>query len=228
MPKWGMVIDLDKCVACQACSVSCKEENNVPHGSPAEQKRNREIYWQRVISSASGTYPTARAGFIPMPCMHCQDAPCITVCPAKATYHREDGIVVQDFRRCIGCRYCIVACPYGARRFNFKDQTPEPYHRPETAPNRAVMGMWPFPQRTRGVVEKCIFCFHRIDQALQQGKTVGTDVVPACVEECPAQARTFGDVSDPNSEVSQLLASRGHFRLREELNTQPSVYYLQG
>jgi dimethyl sulfoxide reductase iron-sulfur subunit len=228
MPKWGMVIDLDKCVGCQACSIACKEENNVPHGSPDEQKRRREIYWHRVISVSDGKYPSARDTIIPMPCMHCEDAPCIVVCPAKATYHREDGIVVQDFRRCIGCRYCIVACPYGVRNFNFKDQPPEEYHRPEVAPNREVMGMWPFPQRTRGVVEKCIFCFHRIDQAIKEGKVVGKDVVPACVEECPTKARTFGDLDDPNSEVSKLLATRSSFRLREELNTRPKVIYLQG
>jgi molybdopterin-containing oxidoreductase family iron-sulfur binding subunit len=228
MPKWGMIIDLDKCVGCQACSIACKEENDVPHGSPAEQKRRREVYWHRVVAVNNGEYPTARVDFLPMPCMHCEDAPCVTVCPARATYQREDGIVVQDFRRCIGCRYCIVACPYGVRNFNFKDQAVEEYHRPEVAPDRATMGMWPFPQRVRGVVEKCIFCFHRIDRALKEGKTVGSEVVPACVEECPTRARSFGDLDDPNSEVARLLATRGSFRLREELSTQPKVHYLLG
>ncbi len=228
MPKWGMVIDLDKCVGCQACSIACKEENDVPNGSPAEQQRRREVYWHRVIAVNNGEYPTARVDFLPMPCMHCEDAPCVTVCPARATYQRADGIVVQDFRRCIGCRYCIVACPYGVRSFNFKDQVAEEYHRPEVAPDRATMGMWPFPQRVRGVVEKCIFCFHRIDRALKEGKTVGVDVVPACVEECPTRARTFGDLADPDSEVSRLLAARGNFRLREELSTHPKVHYLLG
>jgi molybdopterin-containing oxidoreductase family iron-sulfur binding subunit len=228
MPKWGMIIDLDKCVGCQACSIACKEENDVPHGSPAEQKRRREVYWHRVVAVNNGEYPTARVDFLPMPCMHCEDAPCVTVCPARATYQREDGIVVQDFRRCIGCRYCIVACPYGVRNFNFKDQAVEEYHRPEVAPDRATMGMWPFPQRVRGVVEKCIFCFHRIDRALKEGKTVGSEVVPACVEECPTRARSFGDLDDSNSEVARLLATRGSFRLREELSTQPKVHYLLG
>ena len=181
-----------------------------------------------MIAVSNGEYPTARVDFLPMPCMHCEDAPCVTVCPARATYQRADGIVVQDFRRCIGCRYCIVACPYGVRSFNFKDQVAEEYHRPELAPDRATMGMWPFPQRVRGVVEKCIFCFHRIDRALKEGKTVGVDVVPACVEECPTRARTFGDLADPDSEVSRLLAARGNFRLREELSTHPKVHYLLG
>ena len=227
MPKWGMVIDLDKCIGCQACSVACKEENDVPHGSPLEQKQRRELYWNRVLSVSNGEYPTPRVDIISMPCMHCEDAPCVVVCPAKATYHRSDGIVVQDFRRCIGCRYCIVACPYGVRSFNFKDQAVEPYHRPDAPPDRAANGQWPFPERVRGVVEKCIFCFHRIDQALVDGKDVGTEVVPACVEGCPTKARAFGDLEDPNSNVSQLLASRGNFRLREELSTDPKVYYLQ-
>jgi Fe-S-cluster-containing dehydrogenase component len=227
MTNWGMVIDLDKCVGCQACTIACKEENDVPHGSPAEQRRKREIYWHRVIAISNGEYPSSRADFIPMPCQHCQDAPCVTVCPAKATYKRADGITVQDFRRCIGCRYCIVACPYGVRNFNFKKQTSEEYHRPDLAPNRATMGMWPFPQRTRGVVEKCIFCFHRIDQAIREGKVVGVDVVPACVDQCPTKARAFGDLDDPKSEVSRLIASRGNFRLREELQTGPKVHYLE-
>ena len=228
MARWGMVIDLDKCVGCQACSIACKAENNVPHGSPDEQKLRREPYWHRVITVSEGEYPTARTEFIPMPCMHCDQAPCVTVCPAKATYRREDGIVVQDFRRCIGCRYCIVACPYGVRSFNFKDQIEEEYNRPDLPPDREVKGMWPFPHRIQGVVEKCTFCFHRIDEAIREGKKVGEDVVPACVEACPTKARAFGDLDDPNSEVSQLLASRTSFRLREEMHTQPKVHYLPG
>ena len=228
MARWGMVIDLDKCVGCQACSIACKSENNVPHGSPDEQEFRREPYWHRVITVSEGEYPTARTEFIPMPCMHCDQAPCVTVCPAKATYRREDGIVVQDFRRCIGCRYCIVACPYGVRSFNFKDQIEEEYSRPDLPPDREVKGMWPFPHRIQGVVEKCTFCFHRIDEAIREGKKVGEDVVPACVEACPTKARAFGDLDDPNSEVSQLLASRTSFRLREEMHTQPKVHYLPG
>ena len=226
MARWGMVIDLDKCVGCQACSIACKTENNVPHGSPEEQRKRREPYWHRVIAVSEGEYPTAKTEFIPMPCMHCDEAPCTTVCPAKATYHREDRIVVQDFRRCIGCRYCIVACPYGVRSFNFKNQEVKEYHRPDLPPTREIKGMWPYPQRVRGVVEKCTFCFHRIDAALKAGQKVGTDVVPACVEACPTRARTFGDLDDPGSEVSRLLATRTSFRLREEMHTEPKVFYL--
>jgi len=226
MAKWGMVIDLDKCVGCQACSIACKAENNVPHGSPVEHERREAPFWHRVISVSHGEYPSVGHDFIPMPRMHCEKAPCTTVCPAKATYRREDGIVIQDFRRCIGCRYCIVACPYGVRSFNFKDQEEQEYHRPDPPLDREHRGPWPFPQRIRGVVEKCTFCFHRIDQGLKDGKKIGTEVVPACVEACPTQARIFGDLDDPESNVSEALASRSFFRLREEMGTEPKVIYL--
>jgi Fe-S-cluster-containing dehydrogenase component len=226
MPRWGMVIDLDKCVGCQACTIACKEENNIPHGSPQEQRQRREIYWNKVIAVSEGEYPTARVEVISMPCMHCDDAPCTIVCPAKATYRRDDGIVMQNFRRCIGCKYCMIACPYGVRNFNYKEPVEEEYQRPDLPPDRDSRGPWPFPHRVHGVVEKCTFCFHRIDQGLREGKIIGTDVVPACVEACPTKARTFGDLDDPDSEVSRLLASRGGFRLREEFSTHPKVFYL--
>jgi len=158
--------------------------------------------------------------------MHCEDAPCVTVCPVKATYHREDGIVIQNFRRCIGCKYCIIACPYGVRNFNYKEQEEKEYHRPDAPPDRATRGPWPFPQRVHGVVEKCTFCFHRIDQGVKEGKEIGVDVVPACIEACPTKARVFGDLDDPDSEVSRLLASREWLRLREGMGTKPKVFYL--
>jgi len=226
MAKWGMVIDLDKCVGCQACTIACKAENNVPHGSPKEQKRATEAYWHKVIAVSSGEYPLVNIEFIPMPCMHCEHPPCVTVCPAKATYKRDDGIVMQNFRRCIGCKYCMIACPYGVRSFNYKEQKKEEYNRPDPPPDKESLGPWPFPHRPHGVVEKCTFCFHRIDKGLREGKKIGTDVVPACVEACPTEARAFGDLDDPESKVSKLLASRDWFRLRQELETEPSVFYL--
>jgi molybdopterin-containing oxidoreductase family iron-sulfur binding subunit len=226
MPRWGMVIDLDKCVGCQACSVACKEENNVPHGSPEEQQWMREIYWHKVIAATNGRYPRVSTQVIPMPCMHCDHAPCVTVCPARATYRREDGIVIQNFRRCLGCKYCMVACPYGARSFNYKEQEEEEYFHLDSPPDRSVWGQWPYPTRTHGVVEKCTFCFHRIDKGLKEGKKIGKDVVPACVEACPANARAFGDLDDTGSEVSRLLSTRRPIRLREELDTKCKVYYL--
>lgn len=226
MLRWGMVIDLDKCVGCQACTIACWGENNIPSGSRYDQERRREIYWNKVISVRRGQYPVGRIEFIPMPCMHCEEAPCVIVCPVNATYRRSDGIIVQDYRRCIGCRYCIVACPYNSRNFNYKDQPEKPYHRPDPPPDRASRGPWPFPVRTRGVVEKCTFCFHRIDRGIQEKKTIGLEVVPACVEACAAQARVFGDLNDPQSSVTSSLYTRTPFRLREELNTKPKVFYL--
>lgn len=226
MARWGMVIDLDKCTGCQACIVACKEENNVPHGSPGEQRLKRDIFWHKMIAVSSGKYPRPRTELIPMPCMHCDHPPCVTVCPAKATFRREDGVVVQYFRRCIGCKYCIVACPYGARSFNYNEQEEKEYYRQDLAPDRVSWEPWPYPVRTQGVVEKCTFCFHRIDRGLKEGKKIGIDVVPACVEACPSNARTFGDLEDPQSPVSRAKASRTAFRLREELGTQPKVIYL--
>jgi len=222
-----MVIDLDKCVGCQSCSVACKVENNVPYGSPREHVRRTALFWHKVIAVSNGEYPSVSIDFIPMPCMHCDNAPCTTVCPAKATYRRDDGIVVQDFRRCIGCKYCIVACPYGVRNFNYKEQEEKEYHRPDLPPDRVSRGPWPFPHRVHGVVEKCTFCFHRIDEGLREGKKIGVDVIPACVEACPTRARAFGDLDDPGSEVARLLAAREWVRLQEAMGTEPKVFYLQ-
>ncbi len=224
--RWAMVIDLDKCTGCQVCIVSCKAENNIPHGSPQAHKMRREIYWNKIIAVTTGKYPNVKTELIPMPCMHCDNAPCVMVCPAKATYRREDGIIMQDFRKCIGCKYCMMACPYGVRSFNYIEQEEKEYHRKDPPPNREVWGQWPFPKRTHGVVEKCTFCFHRIDKGFKDRKIIGKEVVPACVENCPSKARFFGDLDDPKSEVSRLLSSRGWFRLREEMETKPKVFYL--
>ena len=159
--------------------------------------------------------------FLSRPCLHCQNAPCVEVCPVKATYHREDGLVVMDYDRCIGCRYCQVACPYDARQFNWEARTDEnPY-----------VPAWGDPEverRPRGVVEKCTFCIHRIDAGLARGLMPGEDreATPACVNICPVGARTFGNLQDPNSKVSQLIASNPTLRLRDDLGTDTSVYYI--
>jgi Fe-S-cluster-containing dehydrogenase component len=145
----------------------------------------------------------------------------VEVCPVQATYHREDGLVMMDYDRCIGCRYCEVACPYDARKFNWADRT-------DVNPYIPTWGEAEVPRRPRGVVEKCTFCVHRIDAGLAAGLMPGVDrdATPACVNACPVGARTFGNLKDPNSKVSQLIANNPTLRLREELGTEPSVYYI--
>ena len=174
--------------------------------------------WNIVVEDAT---PTGRKFFFSRPCLHCQDAPCVEVCPVQATYHREDGLVVMDYDRCIGCRYCEVACPYDARKFNWE---------PNTAENEFIptWGIAEVERRPRGVVEKCTFCIHRIDAGLAAGLMPGVDpeATPACVNVCPVGARVFGNLSDPASPVSRAVAANPTLRLREELGTEPSVYYI--
>ena len=206
--KWVMVIDQSKCNGCGHCINACRAENDV----------DPDKAWTRVIAQD----PIAgEAVYLPMPCMQCADAPCVDICPVGASSYRPDGIVVMDYDKCIGCRYCQLACPYDARSFNWKTFTGD---------NPAVPD-WGEPgveRRPRGVVEKCSFCFHRIDRGLAQGLVPGVDAAatPACVVACPPGARIFGDLNDPNSEVSRLVAKDCAFQLREELGTEPSVYYL--
>lgn len=205
---WGMVINLDQCIGCEYCQRACCATNDVLAKDP----------WNVVLKDKTSGGNTF---FLSRPCLHCQNAPCVEVCPVKATYHREDGLVVMDYDRCIGCRYCQVACPYDARQFNWQERTDEnPY-----------VPAWGDPEverRSRGVVEKCTFCIHRIDAGLAKGLMPGDDreATPACVNICPVGARTFGNLKDPNSEVSQLIASNPTLRLRDDLGTDTSVYYI--
>ncbi|MFQ6000130.1 MAG: 4Fe-4S dicluster domain-containing protein [Anaerolineae bacterium] len=221
-----MVIDLDKCVACQACTAACRVENNVPFAGPEQDAMGRSIFWNEVFRYIEGEYPNVTVRFIPRPCMHCDEAPCVKVCPVGATYKNEEGLIIQNYKRCIGCRFCTVACPYGARYFNwFAPQWPEPLDQalnpdPEVAP------------RPKGVVEKCTFCIQRIRKAKEKAEAEGRplrdgDVVPACVQTCTGRARFFGDLDDPLSQVSQLAKSSRAFRLLEEMGTQPKVIYLR-
>jgi phenylacetyl-CoA:acceptor oxidoreductase 27-kDa subunit len=205
---WGMVINLNTCIGCQYCLRACTAVNDV----------NTDKTWNIVVDDkTSGGQPF----YFSRPCLHCQNAPCVEVCPVKATYHRADGLVVMDYDRCIGCRYCEVACPYDARKFNWEERT-------DVNPYIPTWGIAEVQRRPRGVVEKCTFCIHRIDAGLEQGLMPGEDpeATPACVNICPVKARTFGDLKDPNSQVSKLIADNPTVILREELGTKPSVVYI--
>ncbi len=199
MVRYGMVIDLKKCIGCHTCTIACKAENGTRPG----------IFWNLVLDQEAGHYPAVKRTFIPTLCMHCDNAPCVQACPTGASYTREDGLVLIDQKKCVGCRYCMLACPYKARYFN-KDHVG--YFSQGYTPYEELL----YKEHNTGVVEKCTFCAHRIDK----------DEEPACVKDCPMKARTFGDLSDPCSEVSQLIRSRYGSRFLQELGTEPSVYYL--
>ncbi|MBI2937579.1 MAG: 4Fe-4S dicluster domain-containing protein [Thaumarchaeota archaeon] len=235
MVKYAMAIDLDRCMGCRACMEACKIENNT----------GRNIFWMFVFKQESGEYPNTTTNYMPRPCMHCDNAPCVKVCPVGARFKSETGAVLTDFDRCVGCRYCEVSCPYGVNYFNWREPADNQYYHwgkgeaegkygtadirtlangsispyrnptldePHGAEKRTVAGGGHYV----GVIEKCTFCVQRTDKGLD----------PACVANCPVSVYTFGDLDDPNSSISKLLASRSSFRLLEETNTHPRVYYL--
>lgn len=226
MPRYGYVIDLDRCTGCRACMEACKVENNTPMDS----------FWMYVFRFEEGEYPHTRVWFMPRPCMHCDNAPCVKVCPVGARYTEEGGLVVTDWDRCIGCRYCTVACPYGVNYFNWREPAKVSYLDWSSQDIKPVTGgsVPPYANpdldrrygkeqrhiagggRRKGVTEKCTFCVQRLEKGLE----------PACVANCPVRALHFGDLSDPESQVSRLIRERPSFRLQEELGTQPKVYYV--
>ncbi len=230
---WGMIVDLKRCVGCKGCSAACKAENHTPPG----------VAYNVVLEEEVGTYPDVRRKFQFVPCQHCRKSSCTLVCPTKATYHHESGVVVVDYDRCIGCRYCVAACPYGARSFDYGHE----YHSetPELGPSHVGQNFsdncTPFEKQSSpeygenrvrkakkspiGNVRKCTFCMHRIKKGLP----------PACAATCMGRAIHFGDLNDPDGrclahgeKLRMLLATRGHSRLKEELGNEPSVYYLTG
>jgi len=222
--RWGLVIDLGKCTGCSACVTACDLENNVPAVGPEEVGRQREMHWLRIDRYYLGDSEAPRVVFQPMLCQHCANASCETVCPVLATVHDDQGLSVQVYNRCVGTRYCANNCPYKVRRFNFFDNISNDLTR-NLALNPDVT------VRSRGVMEKCSFCLQRIQQAKirarARGRKVGDgEVQTACSQSCPAGAITFGNLADPSSRVSRLAASPLAYRVLEELNRQPAVYYL--
>ena len=216
MALWGMVIDLDRCTGCQACVMACKAENNVPAVGAREASRGRTISWMQVLTEET----EERLRFLPRPCLQCDDPPCTKVCPVYATYRNPEGIIAQIYARCIGCRFCMAACPYNAKYFNwYRYQKEAPGQNPDVS------------VRSKGVVEKCTFCHHRLQKARERAGVEKRELGPgeyvtACAEACPARAIVFGDLSDPRSEVARLARSPRAFRLLEELGTKPKVVYL--
>jgi len=201
-----MVIDLNRCAGCNACSIACKYENSVPIG----------MFWRRTITISEGEYPGQRIEIIPRPCMMCENAPCVSVCPTGASYYDEDGLVQIDYKKCIGCKYCIAACPYGARQYNYTKQEEKPFHNPDV------------PKRPKGVVEKCTFCKHRLKRGDYKNTEHGRlGRMTACAQICPTGATWFGDLEDPNSQVAKLIKSGRAFQLLSWLGTKPRVYYLK-
>lgn len=204
--QYGMVIDTKRCVGCNACTTACKMANNVPDGT----------FWTRALTDGgdevdtpAGTFPKLSMRYYTLGCQHCANPACVKACPVGATYKDpETGIVCQDYSKCIGCRMCVAACPYtGVRSFNWDE--------PKNQMGFAI-GDAEAPSHQKHTVEKCIFC----NQRVAKGE------VPACMDLCPARARHWGDLDDPESEVSKLIASRPYKQLLTEMGTKPSVYYL--
>ncbi len=210
--RWVMVIDLRKCVGCYACTIACIAENKLPPG----------VVYRPVVEEEVGEYPNVTRRFLPLPCMQCDNPPCVPVCPVGATYKRADGIVAIDYNQCIGCRYCIAACPYNHRTFDagefYTKGTPkvEDY---EKIPNFEYGRKWPRKgdeKSPAGNARKCHFCIHRLEAGM----------LPACVTTCIGYATYFGDAKDPDSLVSEMIGKPNVMRLKEELGTNPKVYYL--
>ena len=200
--RYGMVIDLNRCVGCDACTFACKQKNGTASG----------VYWCQVLKSETGSYPNARPSYTPLLCMHCASPACVDVCPTGASVKRADGIVYIDQDKCIGCRACILACPYEARSFSKKFRGYYPDKGPTAYETLQQEG------KVKGTVSKCNLCLDLIE----------TGGIPACVQTCPSSARFFGDLDDPESQVAKLIASRGGYQLYPEIGTDPSVYYLSG
>ncbi len=218
-----MVIDLDRCTGCGACVTACKAENNVAIVSEDDAKMGRTMFWMKMLVGYEGEYPNIKMKFIPRLCFECDKPPCIKVCPVRATYKNEDGLVAQIYPQCIGCRYCMAACPYTVKVFNWYRYVPEKPMSNCINPDVSV--------RPKGVVEKCTFCIHRLQKAkelaqAEHRKMREGDYVPACMQVCPAKAFYFGDLDNPQNRVTEAMRDVRGFTLLEDLGTDPKVHYL--
>ncbi len=231
--RWGMVIDQDLCIGCQACVAACSMENNVAFVGEEDAGYGRAMHWIRIERFWSGTFPDVRmTPYQPMLCQQCHNAPCEPVCPVYASVHSAaEDINLQVYNRCVGTRYCANNCPYQVREFNWRD-----YQDARSRPWLSDLQNQLNPDvtvRRRGVMEKCTFCIQRINAGEFAAQTENRDVrdgevTPACAQACPAYAITFGRLDDPNSKVSQKGANPRGYRQLDELRTQPHITYLKG
>lgn len=203
MARWGMVFDLKACIGCNACVIACKQENSLPDG----------VFLTRTLSYEYGEYPNVKRVYIPTICNQCEDPPCQKVCPSGATYTREDGIVMVDRDKCIGCSSCAVACPYDMRTMLDQKMFSGGLFGTGTLTPFEEQG---YGRYTPGTSVKCDFCSERVDEGMQ----------PACVATCPANARIFGDLDDPDSAPNVMIRERGGRQPLPEKNTKPKVYYV--
>lgn len=228
MTRYGMALDLDRCTGCRACMEACKVENNTPQG----------IFWMHVFRLEEGEYPDVRISFMPRPCMHCDNPPCVKMCPTGARYKEANGLVATDSNLCTGIRYCYAVCPYGVNYFNWEEPSERqylsdwttdadlepvtrgltpPYKNPDLdLPHGEAGAINAGGGHKQGVIEKCTFCIHRLEEEL----------LPACAANCPTNAIIFGDLDDPNSDVFKIIRAKRSFQLREEFGTRPKVYYV--